>query len=174
MTTPPRKSATASQQLVDQLDLHADVAVVELGLLLTRLTRLYALGLDAAMAAHGVTTSEAAVLTVLAREAPTHTLSPTNLHGAVVQSPAGITKTLARLEAAGLIRRIADPDDRRALLVELTPDGLRRAADVMVAATQFQAGLLAELDERSIRSMTRAVRSMLQPLEADLGFRPSG
>ena len=48
-----------------------------------------------------------------------------------------MTNRLNRLEAAGLIVRRRDPDDRRGSLVELTPNGLAtadRALEDLVAA----------------------------------------
>jgi DNA-binding MarR family transcriptional regulator len=171
---PSSRSLVASRALVDLLGIDADVGMVELGSMVTRLSRLYAMGLDAAMAEHGITTSEAAVLTVLVGVGPPHQESPTRLYGAVAQSPAGITKTLARLEAAGLVRRVPDPNDRRGLLVELTSDGLHRAAQVVQDATRFQASLLADLDQRSRDALARSVRSIVRALETQLGFASSG
>jgi DNA-binding MarR family transcriptional regulator len=42
---------------------------------------------------------------------------------AVVLSPTAMSRFVDRLEAAGYVRREADPDDRRALQVTITPDG---------------------------------------------------
>ena len=43
-------------------------------------------------------------------------------------TPGGTSKLVDRIEAAGLCRRIANPDDRRSHLVELTPAGRRLLA----------------------------------------------
>jgi DNA-binding MarR family transcriptional regulator len=171
---PSSKSMVASRAIVDLLGIDADVGMVELGSMVTRLSRLYTMGLDAAMAERGITTSEAAVLTVLVGVGPPHQESPTRLYRAVAQSPAGITKTLARLESAGLVRRVPDQHDRRSLLVELTPDGLHRAAEVVQDATRFQAGLLADLDQRARDALARSIRSILRALESQLGVASSG
>lgn len=47
--------------------------------------------------------------------------------------PTSATNAVARLEAAGLVTRAIHPDDRRAVLVTLTPEG-RRLADGATAA----------------------------------------
>jgi DNA-binding MarR family transcriptional regulator len=50
-------------------------------------------------------------------------MSPTQLSRIVLQTTSGMTKTLRRLEAAALVERIPDPDDRRGRLVRLTTAG---------------------------------------------------
>ena len=40
-------------------------------------------------------------------------------------SSGAMTSRLDRLEEAGLVRRLPDPDDRRGVVVELTGEGLR-------------------------------------------------
>lgn len=47
-----------------------------------------------------------------------------------------ITKTIDKLENAGLLRRVAAKDDRRAQLVKLTPKGRRLLPDISEAATE--------------------------------------
>lgn len=49
--------------------------------------------------------------------------SPGDLARAVDIHPGAMTRLLDQLEKRGLIRRLADPDDRRALRVELTETG---------------------------------------------------
>ena len=88
---------------------------------MTRLSRLNTVAIEARAAEAGMTASEAAVLAMLRQVGPV--LSPTRLQVLVIQSPGGLTKTLRRLESAGHVRRVADPNDRRALLVELTAKG---------------------------------------------------
>ena len=48
-------------------------------------------------------------------------------------STGAMTNRLDRLEAAGLVRRLADPDDRRSIQVELTAEG-RKAWEATVDA----------------------------------------
>ena len=52
-----------------------------------------------------------------------HPLSPTQLSQSVVQTTSGMTKTLRRLEKAGLVARVADPADGRRQLIRLTREG---------------------------------------------------
>ena len=50
-------------------------------------------------------------------------LRMTDLAERLILSKGGTTKVVDRLEAKGLVRRIKDPSDRRALIVEITPEG---------------------------------------------------
>jgi len=47
-----------------------------------------------------------------------------------------MTNRLDRLEKAGLVRRLPDPDDRRGVLIELTAEGEKK----WVATAEVQAG----------------------------------
>ena len=45
--------------------------------------------------------------------------------------PSAITPVADALEARGLVQRVRDPKDRRALVLELTPDGFEARASLM-------------------------------------------
>ncbi len=57
-------------------------------------------------------------------EAPDHRLYMKDLADALVYSASGLTRLVDNLEKAGLARREADPNNRRATLVVLTEDGM--------------------------------------------------
>jgi MarR family transcriptional regulator, transcriptional regulator for hemolysin len=63
-----------------------------------------------------------------------------------------ITQKIDRLEKEGLVRRLADPTDRRSILAELTSLGAERAADgsriIESVAASFDAAL--STDERAL------------------------
>src|SRR5829696_7736969 len=75
-----------------------------------------------ALAAHGLTLGQFDILATLRRQ-PDGRLTPTQLLRSVVLSSGGMTNRLDRLEEAGWIRREADPDDRRGVVVSLTAGG---------------------------------------------------
>ncbi len=86
---------------------------------------------------HGITAGEFDVLAALRRGGRGTVLTPTALARVAMISPAGMTNRLDRLEAAGLIERRPDPDDRRGSLVGLTASGrvtADRAVEDLVAA----------------------------------------
>ncbi|MFH6689165.1 MarR family winged helix-turn-helix transcriptional regulator, partial [Cellulosimicrobium funkei] len=65
---------------------------------------------------------------------------------ALQASPAGTSGLLARMERADLVRRRADPDDRRTVRLDLTPTGTAALDDVRAA--------LAELNDRLTEGFT--------------------
>jgi DNA-binding MarR family transcriptional regulator len=76
-----------------------------------------------ALAGHDLTLGQFDILATLRRQVPDGRLTPTQLMQSVMLSSGGMTNRLDRLEAAGLIRRHADPSDRRGVVVELTARG---------------------------------------------------
>src|SRR3954470_2113728 len=73
------------------------------------------------------------VLGALRRAGDPYSLTPTRLAEEALISTAGMTNRLDRLEQAGLVRRLPDPEDRRGILVELTGEG-RELVDSAVDA----------------------------------------
>lgn len=81
-------------------------------------------------------------------------------------SRAGMTGRLDRLEGAGLVRRIADPADRRAVRVALTGAG-RALIDVVVTEhTENETRLLASLSAPERDELDRIARKLLGALES--------
>jgi DNA-binding MarR family transcriptional regulator len=136
---------------------------------LSRLSRLNTVAIEARAAEVGMTASEGAVLGMLSRVGPV--LSPTRLQVLVIQSPGGLTKTLRRLEDAGFVRRRTDPDDRRSLLVELTPKGRRAAARTSAAVDAHYDEVLGGLDATDRATLDDLLRTVLDRLEVATGHR---
>ena len=76
-------------------------------------------------------------------------LTPSQVSDRVLVASATMTATLDLLERRGWIRRIPNPDDRRSVLIEITPDG-RAVADQLLPG---------------IRALERSVLSALTPGE---------
>ena len=80
-------------------------------------------------------------------------------------SSGAMTNRLDRLEAAGLVRRLPNPDDRRALVVELTEQGRdvwRRSVDVQAAK---EAAVASALSARELAQLNRLLRKILLTLD---------
>ena len=56
-------------------------------------------------------------------DSPGRRLRVNELAKAVVLSPTAMSRFVDRVEKAGYVRRTTDPDDRRALQIEITPEG---------------------------------------------------
>src|ERR1700730_5446359 len=100
-----------------------DVSVTHV---LQRVTRLYLLQ-SASFAEvfdrYGLPFGEYEVLAALVRSGPPHRLKPSDRVGALVLSSGAVTNRIDRVEAAGLVARLPDPDDRRGTLGALTDKG---------------------------------------------------
>ncbi len=124
--------------------------------------------LEPVFAANGLNRGEFDVLATLRRSGPPHALTPTELYRATMVSSGGMTGRIDRLEKAGLIARKPHPDDRRALMVALTPRG-RKKIDAMLpgyVATQ------AEAVSALTRAEQKALSASLEKLIAALSPQP--
>ncbi len=90
---------------------------------------------NAALAEHKLTLGEFDILGTL-RRGGEGGMTPTQLLRWVVLTSGGMTARLDKLEEAGLILRKPDADDRRMVVIELTPKG-KRAIDA-ATATRFE------------------------------------
>jgi len=87
---------------------------------------------DRALAPFGLSLWQFDVLAALRRSGAPFKLSPTQLMGFVTLSSGAMTNRIDRLEEMGLVRREEDPNDRRGVLITLTPQG-RKLVDQAIA-----------------------------------------
>jgi DNA-binding MarR family transcriptional regulator len=96
-------------------------------------------------------------------------LSPGALAKGLELSSGAMTNRLDGLEQAGLVRRLPDPDDRRALLVELTDEG-RRLYRESVAAQAAKESIVAEAlspdEQRQLNALLRRVMLAFEARES--------
>ena len=104
------------------LDLEVEGIVHRMNGLNRRLRR----RLNAAIAEHGLTFEEWDVLGALRQAGPPFRRSAGSLAKRAELSSGAMTNRLDRLEKAGLVKRLPDPDDRRGVLVELTKSGEKK------------------------------------------------
>jgi DNA-binding MarR family transcriptional regulator len=87
-----------------------------------------------------------------------HRSSPGELAADLELSSGAMTSRLDRLEEAGYIRRLRDPDDRRGVVVELTEEGERRwdeAASVQGRREAFFASTLTKPEQQQLNMLLR-------------------
>ena len=72
-------------------------------------------------------------------------------------SPGAITALVDRLEERGLARRTRDEEDRRRVLVEVTPELRRRAAE-LYGTPEEGAGALAKFSDQELEFLTGFMR----------------
>jgi DNA-binding MarR family transcriptional regulator len=71
-------------------------------------------------------------------------------------------KVVASLVDEGLVGRRADPGDRRAAVVELTPDGRRFLADAEAAYRAIEDGWAQVAGRRDVAALRRALSTVLR------------
>ena len=120
------------------------------------------------VAVHELDTSSYFALTALWLSGSPHRMSAGELARRIVQTSGGATKTMQRLVGRGLVRRVADPDDGRRSLLELTPSGLtlaRETLDLVLDAFDSQIG---DLDEPEREGVAAAVQRLVVELSERL------
>jgi DNA-binding MarR family transcriptional regulator len=81
-----------------------------------------------------------------------------------VSAPA-TTRTVAELEARGLVQRRADPDDGRAALIEVTSEGAAAIVLARSARTEVVASLLSTLTDGELERVRVALPALERVLE---------
>jgi len=120
---------------------------------------------DAVFGRFGLGRGEVGALSALRVAGPPYRLSPTHLAKGLMLSSAGITSRIDRLERRGFVRRLADPNDRRGVMVELTDEGLEAVDSAVAALTVSDRQLLARLEPDEIAQLESILRKLLGGLE---------
>ncbi len=113
----------------------------------------------------GLNRGEVGLLSALRISAPTHQLSPTRLAKGLMLSSAGVTSRIDRLERRGFVRRLADPNDRRGVIIELTDEGLAAVDAAVAANSASDRQLMERLDPAELEQLERLLRKVLAGLE---------
>ena len=106
-----------------------------------------------------------AVLAALRRSGAPYRLHPTELFTGLLSSSGAMTNRLDRLEAAGLVGRVSDPDDRRGVLVELTPAGRALTDQAAEAHLTNERNLLSSLTPSQQEQLASLLRTLLIAIE---------
>lgn len=105
------------------------------------------------------------VLATLRRAGAPYCLSPTQLYKSLLVTSGAMTNRLNRLADAGAIERIADPNDKRSILVALTEAGREKIEQALQVHTQTQNDLLASLDGSQQAQLQALLSQLLQTTE---------
>jgi DNA-binding MarR family transcriptional regulator len=132
----------------------------------TRLADILQRQVDEALKPHGIGWDLLDVLGALRRAGPPFRRTPTALYRACMLSSGAMTNRIDRLERAGLVTRMPDPQDRRGVLVGLTEQGREVVAKAIVAAWTTQHRLMAALPLADRERIAGLLRKLLLALEA--------
>jgi DNA-binding MarR family transcriptional regulator len=139
---------------------------------ISRASRLLEQGVNAYFAQHGVESWEFDVLATLRRSGKPYQRTMGELVAAAMISSAAATNRVDRLVAKGLVDREADPDNRRRVLVRLTPAGLRLVNRLVAGHVDNERHLLAQMPPRQLPELANLLRALLVSL-GDAQRRPT-
>jgi DNA-binding MarR family transcriptional regulator len=120
-----------------------------------------------AMAEIDMTFADYTIVATLHRERAPHALPVSRLAQLVLRPMGSITQVVDRLEKAGLVARQLDPNDRRRVLIELTPAGIDIAQHGDKAYGVTRERILAAMSSTDIARIDQAITTMLNGLEED-------
>ena len=82
-------------------------------------------------------------------------------------NPGAMTRLLDKLEARGLLVRVADPNDRRALHIHLTEAGIAMWRDVDQCGQRVRERALRDMDDATRTQLTRLLEQVRDNLVAE-------
>ena len=104
------------------------------------------------------------VLATLRRHGVPYALSPGALMDSMMITSGTVTNRIDQLEKSGLVSREPNPDDRRSMIVALTPQGLKLIDEAVTAHVENQHRLVACLSEAERSILDQAVGGFLARL----------
>ena len=140
-----------------------DLAPVAVFSRVTRLARRLDLLRREAFSAHGIESWEFDVLAALRRAGKPYQLSPGRLLRETLVTSGTMTNRVDRLTARGFVERLADPADRRGVIVRLTPEGKKAVDGAFAALLDAESRLLSGLSDRDRTKLASLLRPLLAP-----------
>jgi DNA-binding MarR family transcriptional regulator len=131
----------------------------------TRLADILRRQVDEALKPYGIGWDLLDVLGALRRAGPPFRRTPTALYRACMLSSGAMTNRIDRLERAGLVTRMPDPQDRRGILVGLTEAGREVVEKAIAAGWTTQHRLMAALTPSDRKRVAGLLRKLLLALE---------
>jgi DNA-binding MarR family transcriptional regulator len=144
-----------------------DLDVSGLGLVVRvdLLAKRFKQGTAEGLAKLGLKTWEYDVVSALRRQGPPYELPATELARASLLTTGAMTTRIDQLEARGLVRREADPDDRRGVRVRLTARGVSLVDEAFTARLAAAESSLDGLREADRKAVVAGLRKLMVALE---------
>ncbi len=137
--------------------------VLEVADLLGQAARRLHRGTNEELAPLGVSRTQARVVRLLA-DGP---LRMAAIAERLAVVPRSVTDLVDGVETAGLVARRPDPEDRRATIVALTPEGRRLLGRLQAARHESARRVLGQLGDADLVAMHRVLREVLAGSSAD-------
>ena len=100
----------------------------------------------------------------LRRAGKPYVLSPGRLVKETLVTSGTMTNRIDRLETRGFVRREADPDDRRGVLVALTPSGNKQVDAAFAELIEQERLLLAPMSDQERGQLAGLLKVLMAPL----------
>jgi DNA-binding MarR family transcriptional regulator len=143
-----------------------DVSPLAVAGRLLRCAALLERSIEQALQPLGLSFADFDVLNTLRRLGEPAGTHPSLLAASALITSGAMTARLDRLERAGLIQRLPDAADRRAVRIRLTPEGAGRASRALHAVLEADRSFLDPLDDNQRRSMATTLKRLLLHAEA--------
>lgn len=128
---------------------------------ISRASRLLERGLKEFFESRAVEPWEFDVLATLRRAGAPYQLRVGQLVASAMVSSPALTNRLDRLVGKGLVERAVDPENRRSVIVTLTPEGFELVEDLVAGHVANEARLLEFLSAREREEVVGALRTLL-------------
>jgi DNA-binding MarR family transcriptional regulator len=132
---------------------------------LLRASRHLQRGIERQLAVFGLNMTEFNILAALRRTGTPYRIAPADLSRSLLLTSGGLTKRIDRLEVEGLIERSPALDDRRSVLVGLTPAGLAVIDEAVAVHLRTEAQLIESLSLEDRDALTSVLRTLLASFE---------
>ena len=127
-------------------------------------------GIEATLADIDLTHGDWQVLSTLRNRGKLQRHTP-GAHATYLELSSGVmTSRLDRLEEAGLVRRVPDPEDRRSVEIEITDEGRARweeAASIQARKEAFFVGALTDAERKRLNDLLRKLMLALEAAERE-------
>jgi DNA-binding MarR family transcriptional regulator len=122
----------------------------------------------------GLTFESFSLIVTLRRSGPPYELNPTALYRESLLSSGAITNRIDRVETAGLVTRLPDPNDRRGTIVRLTAKGRNLADRSIKLHFEALAATLGALSDAERDQLAKLLSKLLLSAEDRRAQKPSG
>ncbi len=116
-------------------------------------------------ARHGLNSASFDMLATLLRSGPPHALSPNQLLETMMVTSGTMTNRIDQLEKDDLVARVRNPDDKRSVLVQLTPKGRRIIDAAVTDHVETQKKLVSGLSEAERSNANKLLQTYLMALQ---------
>lgn len=132
---------------------------------LMRLSRFWDAEIKRFLAGHGLEPGEFDVLSTLRRVGRPHELTAGEFMKTSLVTSGAVTNRVDRMEAKGLVARVRDTRDRRAVKIRLTAEGLALIDEVYPLHVENEARLLDVLSAGDLETLVERLSVLLDPFE---------